>query len=95
MSERKRPRKPRNLTLNPDGVEKLLAIGAARPVPEANLSRLVDDAIAEYVRFHEHEHEEEISISQAIRRGVRPKGQSVEVLKQISEMAEAKRPKRK
>jgi hypothetical protein len=52
MADKKRPRKPRNLTLNPDGVEKLLAIGAARPVPETNLSRLVDDAIADYVVKH-------------------------------------------
>jgi hypothetical protein len=42
----------RNLTLNPEGVDKLMEVGAARPVPETNLSRLVDEAIAEYVARH-------------------------------------------
>jgi hypothetical protein len=52
MAEPKRIREKKNLTLNPDGVKKLLAVGAARPVKETNLSRLVDDAIAEYVARH-------------------------------------------
>ena len=52
MAKSKRIRQKRNLTLNPDGVKKLLAVGAARPVKETNLSRLVDDAIAEYVARH-------------------------------------------
>jgi hypothetical protein len=52
MPEPKRIRAKRNLTLNPDGVKKLLEVGASLPVPETNLSRLVDDAIAEYVARH-------------------------------------------
>ena len=52
MAEPKRIRSKRNLTLNPDGVRKLLEAGAARSVAETNLSRLVDDAIAEYVERH-------------------------------------------
>ncbi|MDB5295526.1 MAG: hypothetical protein JWO31_1509 [Phycisphaerales bacterium] len=47
-----RVRKPRNLTLNPGGIEKLVQVGAAQAVPESNLSRLVDAAIADYVRRH-------------------------------------------
>jgi hypothetical protein len=49
MAEKKRIREKRNLTLNPDGVSKLMAIGKSLPVPETNLSRLVDAAIAEFV----------------------------------------------
>ena len=52
MAEKKHPRKPRGLTLNPEAVEKLLEVGAARPVPETNLSRLLDEAIVEYVARH-------------------------------------------
>ena len=42
----------RNLTLSPEVVDKLMEAGAARPVPETDLSRLVDEAIAEYVARH-------------------------------------------
>lgn len=49
MAEPRRIRTKRNLTLNPDGVARLMEVGAARAVPETNLSRLVDDAIADYV----------------------------------------------
>lgn len=50
MVEPNRIRKKKNLTLNPDGVARLMEIGAASHVPEKNLSRLVDVAIAEYVK---------------------------------------------
>jgi hypothetical protein len=49
MAKEKRHRAKRNLTLNPDGVDKLFAIGKALPVPEENLSRLVDMAISKFV----------------------------------------------
>ena len=52
MAEKKRTGKPRKLTLDPDAAKKLLAVGAARPVKETNLSRLVGDAVAEYVARH-------------------------------------------
>jgi hypothetical protein len=55
MAKAKTPnrlRKSRNMTLNPAGVEKILEVGAAMPVPETNLSRLVDRAIAEFVAKH-------------------------------------------
>ena len=48
----KRVRAVRSVTLNPDGVRRLLEVGEARAVPETNLSRLIDDAISAYVAAH-------------------------------------------
>ena len=42
----------RSVTLNPEGVAKLLEVGATRAVPESSLSRLIDEAIAAYVAQH-------------------------------------------
>ena len=52
VAKTKRVRAVRSVTLNPDGVRKLLEVGAARPVAETNLSRVIDDAIAGYVAAH-------------------------------------------
>ena len=52
MAKTKRVRLVRSVTLNPEGVEQLIRVGKSRPVPETNLSRLIDDAIAEYVEQH-------------------------------------------
>jgi hypothetical protein len=41
-----------NLTPDPDGIDRLIELGKARPFPETNLSRLVDQAIMEYVERH-------------------------------------------
>jgi hypothetical protein len=50
-----RLRKKRNLTLNPDGVAKLLQYGASQPVPETNLSRLIDMTIVDFLKRNPHQ----------------------------------------
>lgn len=46
---KKRIRKSRNVTLNPVLVDRLRMFGSERANPETNLSRLIDEAMSNYL----------------------------------------------